>query len=144
MYYCRFCGHETKEELDACPKCGELFGKTELTHNDARKLVQTLHKNETFSREKSDAAMVFIILGIIALILGTLFFVLAYKLADANALVRTLSTTAFEFWVALFLLAVGATILVYGLIVLVIHFSRLKRLSLKIEEIRAFYLGKDQ
>lgn len=144
MYYCRFCGHETKQELDACPKCGELFGKTELTHTDARKLVQTLHKNETFSREKSDAAMVFIILGIISLVLGALFFILAYKLANANALVRTLSTTAFEFWVALFLLSVGAVILVYGLIILVIHLSRLKRLTLKIEEIRAFYLGKDQ
>lgn len=142
MYYCRFCGHETKEEQDACPKCGKPFGKTSLNHDDARHLVQTLHKNENFSREKNDSAMVMIILGAIALALGTLFFILAYKLPDATAIERELSLTAFEFWVALALLITGATILIYGLIVLTINLAKLKRLGVKIAEIRSLYLDK--
>lgn len=142
MYYCRFCGHETKEEVANCPKCGQAFGRDELTNDAARKLVQMLHKNENFSREKNDSAMVFIILGLISLALGSLFFVLSFKLADATAELRTLSFTAFEFWVALFLLIVGVTILIYGLIVLTLHLRKLKRLGFKIAEVREKYLDK--
>ncbi|MFA5421423.1 MAG: hypothetical protein WC344_01330 [Bacilli bacterium] len=142
MYYCRFCGHETKEDLANCPKCGQAFGREELTNDDARKLVQMLHKNENFSREKNDTAMVFIILGLISLILGGLFFILAFKLIDVADEFRTLSTTAFEFWVSLFLLITGSAILIYGLIVLIIHLGKLKRLGIKIAEVREKYLDK--
>lgn len=139
MYYCIKCGYESKKEFEKCKKCGEPF-VSELNHDSARSLVQRLHANENKSHENVDAAMVFIVLGSIFLIIGLLFFFLSFKLIDVNDVNKSLSFTCFEFYVSMAGLGGGGFLLIWGIVRLVINELKLSRLKDKIIDVRDAYL----
>ena len=142
--YCSHCGFRQKvgpvtgkTDPVNCQKCQKPLNET-LSADEQTSLVQILHKRETHFRDVDDGAMTFLVLGIIFLILGGIFFSLAFKLnlSDTTDNVRHLDFTTFEFWIAAALLLSGAVGTIYAIVRLVIGARNLRVLKHDIAQIR--------
>lgn len=119
--YCIRCGKESKNLVGRCEYCGHRLVDHELDKEETRTLNKALHTRENNSREKVDNAMTFIVLGSTLLIIGILFFALAFKYPTASSPTKQLSFTCFEFYVSLAGLIGGGTLLVIGVVRLIIE-----------------------
>lgn len=114
--YCIKCGRDNKNENDVCEFCGEpLIKDRELTPEETHALSKVLHDREHKSREESDNAMVFIVLGATLLVIGLLFFFLSNKM-DAETFEKHITITCSEFWVSMVGLGAGGVLFVLGII----------------------------
>jgi len=119
---CQFCHQPTSESL---------------TLEEKTPLVQALHKQENHFRDLNDRAMSCIVLGAIFIIIGIIFFNLAYKLDLSNPADNTkhLTTTTFEFWTSMVSLVGGGAAFIYGLVQLIIDTRHLRVLKHDIDTI---------
>ncbi len=118
--YCLYCEKNVKPKTEAdfcvCPRCGKplvaKLGAEEKTH-----LVQGLHRKENELRDSFDQGMSALVLGAILLVIGAVFFSLAFKLDLSNQAdnTRYLRFDSFEFWVAAFCFAVGGGAVIFAL-----------------------------
>jgi hypothetical protein len=133
--YCAHCFIKTKDETK-CPKCGTSL-KEQLTPEEKTALVQALHKKETHYRNWNDRGMCALVLGAIFLVIGAVFFSLAYKLDLTNQAdnTRYLNTNCMEFWVAVVSLGGGGAAFLYGLVQVIIDARHLRVLKHDIAEI---------
>ncbi|MCI2110954.1 MAG: hypothetical protein LKK13_01270 [Bacilli bacterium] len=114
-----------------CSGCKTPVNESKLTLEEKTPLVQNLHRKENHYRDLNDRAMSCIVLGLIFLVIGGIFFSLAYKLDLTNPSdnTRHLTTTTFEFWVSVLSLGGGGVSFVYGLTLLLIDSRHLRVLK---------------
>jgi hypothetical protein len=119
-----------------CPFCHEKTDGS-LTLEEKTPLVQALHKQENHFRDLNDRAMSCVVLGAIFIIIGIIFFNLAYKLDLSNPADNTkhLTTTTFEFWTSMVALVGGGVSFIYGLVQLIIDTRHLRVLKHDIDAI---------
>lgn len=139
MMYCYKCGHKLRSE-DICPEC-ETERKEKLSEPEARGLVQALHKKSNRYRNWMDNGLSCIVIGGMLLVIGILFYFLALKnMTDPqnpNAKIIYVDQSCSEFWVFVFGVGFGGSILLIGL-VLAFYFAFLRRqVRHDVEEIRA-------
>lgn len=79
-------------------------------------LVQYLHKRTEKTRNRRESAACFLVVGLILLIIGFIFYFLSYKVSsDASMVDKILVPTSFEFIVFCFGVGIGSVMVVYGL-----------------------------
>lgn len=128
--------NKTKKIPEKCA-CGEAIADHELTIEEKTPLIQALHKKENHYRDLNDRAMSGVVLGAILVIVGIIFFNLAYKLDLNNPADNTkhLTTTTFEFWVSVVALVVGGAAFIYGIVQLIYDARHLRVLKHDISSI---------
>jgi hypothetical protein len=136
MIYCPQCHKAYEDGTKECPECHKEL-QANISADEKTSLVQALHKKETKYRDFNDKAMSALVLGVIFLIIGVIFFNLSYKLDLNNQsdTTRYLRTDVFEFYVAVICLGGGGLATLYGLIRLVIDARILRVTTHDIREI---------
>lgn len=128
--------NETTEVSYVCPRCGWLIKKN-LTEEEVKSLSTASHAEIQKGRNDFAWGMGMNMIAIICLILGYVFFLLSHKVASQGNLV----TTCPEFFVCVAFLAVGAVLLVVGLVFTFIGVYRMKSYQKLLKEIqnKTFY-----
>jgi predicted RNA-binding Zn-ribbon protein involved in translation (DUF1610 family) len=154
MLYCYHCGEEIDEhkieaegssyekaqgqEIDentsvsyVCPRCGHLIHKG-ASEADLKSLSAASHAEIQRGRNSFAQGMGFTSLGVISLILCYVFFLLAHKATQQNALIRTCP----EYFVFLVLLVVGSLLFGAGLTLDLLGACKIRRYQNLLSEIQ--------
>ena len=113
---------EVKEDTRVnyvCPQCGHLIHE-DLTKEEVKSLSRASHAQLQRSSNSIATGMSFTALGIILLIVASIFFVLAKKPSNNFELV----TTCAEFFVSIILFVITLVLLVLGVTNLVVGFNK--------------------
>jgi len=148
MIFCKHCAKKisSKKALEAgqtlrCPDCGnEVTAK--LEDDEIRPLVQKLHKNNNYYRNKIDTGLSFIVIGMTLAIIGLIFYYLAFKLAaadpnDPSTKTFILNRDSSEYWVFVVGVGVGGVLLLSGLALSLTFAFKRRAVRLSVEYIRA-------
>ncbi len=135
--YCIKCGKEVPEGVSPCPDCGEPIYH-QLSELQIKELSLTAHRRENEGYDKQQNALCFLVIGIMLLIIGVIFFVLSFKITVGSASnARTLKYTSFEFMVSVVGLAVGSFLTIFGSVRLAIALKLKRGMHTIIEKLRA-------
>lgn len=113
---------EVKEDTKVsyvCPQCGHLIHE-DLTKEEVKSLSRASHAQLQRSSNSIATGMSFTALGIILLVVASIFFVLAKKPSNNFQLV----TTCAEFFVSIILFVITLVLLVFGVTNLVVGFNK--------------------
>jgi predicted nucleic acid-binding Zn ribbon protein len=147
MIYCKKCAKKFSSIKDVsedgtftCHSCGATVNET-LQDDEVRPLVQKLHKNSNFYRNRIDTGLSFIVIGLMLAIIGLIFYYLAFKLAalDPNDPTKkefVLNTTSSEFWVFVVGVSVGGTMFIAGLCLALVYAYKRRTVRYSVEYIR--------
>jgi len=148
MIFCKHCAKKisTKKASEAgqvlrCPNCGKEVS-AKLEENEIRPLVQKLHKNNNYYRNRIDTGLSFIVIGLTLAIIGLIFYYLAFKLAaadpnDPSTKTFILNRESSEYWVFVVGVGVGGLLFVGGLTLSLTFASMRRATRLNVEYIRA-------
>lgn len=127
--YCLSC-HNKVPKTKECLRCGAPILK-DLNPQERTLLAQELHRKENHYRDRNDFGMCCFVLGVTFVIMGLIFFSLAFKLDLANQSDNTkyLTTDSLEFWLAMLGLGGGGLSAVFGLALVAYDIRRLRVLS---------------
>jgi hypothetical protein len=136
MYCLKCCKNVKDEAAEKCPDCGTPLHE-KISAEERTPLVQTLHRKANKVSDRTNSAMSFLVLGLIFVVIGIIFFSLAYKLdpnntADNN---RHLMVNSLEFFVSMASLIGGGLASLYGLIMVIIDTRILRVLNHDIDAI---------
>lgn len=143
MLYCTHCGkrideHKVEkkaaseeiysEQMDGetkvayvCPRCGWLVHK-DVSEEEKKSLAAASHAEIQKGRNAFAQGMSFNMIALILLVLSYVFFLLSHKANNQNRI----SYSAPEFWVFVVLLAVGALLLIAGIVLTVLGVTKRK------------------
>lgn len=135
MIYCHHCGKKVKEGTTVCPECHEEI-TIDLNDDEVRPLIQKIHKKRNIYRERISTGLSAVVIGAILLIIGWIFFYLAFKLDQANtgSTVYYLKTTSAEFWVFIVGVVAGGILLIAGATIS-ITYAILRKMALNDTEV---------
>lgn len=125
--YCPECKKAVLVSEDrVCPECGKAIPET-IDQEIRTPLAQGLHRSLNANAEKRDAAMSWVVLGAIFLIIGLIFIQLSFKVVSSGSEgERMLAADSLEFVIAMLGTCGGGLALLYG-IVKAVYFGRKAR-----------------
>lgn len=105
-----------------------------MDEEERRKLSQELHKESQNLYDKGQNALCFIVIGGIFAIIGIIFIFLAFK--RENNVMTSIDVTSLAFYVMVICMAVGAGLLGYGIVKLVISNKKRREVLKKINSLK--------
>lgn len=120
---CIYCGKPIIEG-DICPHCQKSNDLSSMTVKGVHELHQNAHNNITKYSEKKNSGLVFIVLGTLLLIIGSLFLFLSFKYNSIR--VREFRPASVEFVVCIICLTLSVTGLTLGFYKLIDSLINLK------------------
>lgn len=106
-----FDSNKQVEIVFKCPTCGELI-HSNLSKEEMKSLNQVAHSKIHKARYDVNAGLCGLVIGLILIVIGLLFFVLCFDINNN----RQLDVNRTEFYVFCVLFSVGAVLLTYGVI----------------------------
>lgn len=110
---------ENKANMYVCPRCGAFIHK-HLEENEIKHLSQAAHSEVHRAHNFNNRGKCFLVISLILIAIGMLFFVLSFKTANHGEL----DINCIEFYVFLALASLGAICLVYGSVNLTIGINK--------------------
>lgn len=144
MIYCKHCGKKLSDkglgensQSFTCKGCGAEV-TPELADEEVRPLVQKLHKKSNFYRTKIDSGLSMIVIGGILLVIGLIFYYLAWKLDQSIKTERIyiLNKSSSEYWVFVLGVGIGGLLVVAGLILAIVYAYLRREIVYDVEAIR--------
>lgn len=131
---CIYCGKTFETENDlTCPHCGKSNDLSQLTVKGVHEVHQNAHNSITKYTDNKNSGLVFIVIGTILLIVGSLFLVLSFKFNPIR--IREFRPDSVEFTVCVVCLTASLGGLSYGLYRLISSLFKLRFYKKVIKEI---------
>jgi hypothetical protein len=122
--YCIYCGKAIEEKTDICPSCKKNNSFVNKSEDDIHVLHQYSHRGIQHNSDLRNNALCFIIIGLILLVIGSLFLLLSFKYNVIKQ--RIFSPLSLEFFVCVACLGTSLGCLIFGFIRLVDALSHIK------------------
>jgi hypothetical protein len=136
--YCLYCGKPLKKNKEdgslifECVHCHKDDSPSSLSSLDSHEYKQLCHNEITKYRDVRNSGLSMIILGFIALVLGSIFLLLSFKYNVVKD--RVFRPNSLEFVFSLLMLTAASVLLSLGFTRLGVSLIRTKYFSRKIEE----------
>lgn len=126
-----FDSNKQVEIVFKCPTCGELI-HSNLSKEEMKSLNQVAHSKIHKARYDINAGLCGLVIGLILIVIGLLFFVLCFDIQNN----RELDINRTEFYVFCFLTGIGAILLTYGIIRFIIGLKDKRTYSLLVKHLQ--------
>lgn len=128
--HCIHCGASFDDELTPlCPKCQGENRVERLDNRGIHKLHQSCHAHITEENQRFNAGMVNLIIGLILVVLGAIFFVLTFRYNVQR--IRVFRADSVEFIISTICLTISAVLIPLG-IVRIVKSNRRKKFYNKV------------